>query len=115
MHILVVDDDQAVRDSLARSLEYNDYEVSTAEDGVEALAKLAAHRPDHVEQQAGAVLERTAPPGDWDLWLFSRRNAILAGFPFAMFNAWTAYLLFLLVYAATSFFLVQKLRRALPG
>ena len=48
MHILVVDDDQAVRDSLARSLEYNDYEVSTAEDGVEALAKLAAHRPDAV-------------------------------------------------------------------
>mgnify|MGYP006143025357 CR=1 FL=1 len=24
-----------------------------------------------------AVLERNAPPGDWDLWLFSRRNAIL--------------------------------------
>ena len=48
MHILVVDDDQAVRDSLARSLEYNDYEISTAEDGVEALAKLAAHRPDAV-------------------------------------------------------------------
>src|SRR3954462_12522168 len=48
MHLLVVDDDQAVRDSLARSLQYNDYEVSTAEDGVEALAKLAAHRPDAV-------------------------------------------------------------------
>ena len=48
MHILVVDDDQAVRDSLKRSLEYSDYEVSTAEDGVQALARLAAVRPDAV-------------------------------------------------------------------
>src|SRR5919107_1917831 len=48
MHILVVDDDQAVRDSLKRSLEYNSYEVSTAEDGVQALARLAAVRPDAV-------------------------------------------------------------------
>lgn len=48
MHILVVDDDQAVRDSLARSLEYSGYTVSTASDGVEALAKLAAGRPDAV-------------------------------------------------------------------
>ena len=60
------------------------------------------------------VLERTAPPGEWDLWLFSRRNAILLGFPFALLGAWTAYLLLLLAYSATSFFLVQKLRRALP-
>src|SRR4051795_7756707 len=48
MHILVVDDDQAVRDSLKRSLEYNGYEISTAEDGVYALARLAAARPDAV-------------------------------------------------------------------
>src|SRR5215211_2666528 len=48
MHILVVDDDQAVRDSLKRSLEYNGYEVSSAEDGVQALARLAATRPDAV-------------------------------------------------------------------
>lgn len=48
MHILVVDDDQAVRDSLARSLQYSGYEVSTAGDGVEALARLSAVRPDAV-------------------------------------------------------------------
>ena len=49
MHILVVDDDQAVRDSLARSLQYGSgYEVSTAEDGVMALAKLSSMRPDAV-------------------------------------------------------------------
>ncbi|MDR0284621.1 MAG: response regulator transcription factor [Propionibacteriaceae bacterium] len=41
MHILVVDDDQAVRDSLARSLQYTGYQVTTAQDGIEALAKLS--------------------------------------------------------------------------
>ncbi len=48
MHILVVDDDQAVRDSLARSLKYSGDEVTTAADGVEALAKLAGFTPDAV-------------------------------------------------------------------
>jgi len=48
MHILVVDDDQAVRDSLARSLHYAGYEVSTAVDGVDALATLSSIRPDAV-------------------------------------------------------------------
>ena len=48
MQILVVDDDQAVRDSLQRSLQYNGYEVTTAEDGLQAMAKLAANRPDAV-------------------------------------------------------------------
>ncbi|HBX80404.1 MAG: response regulator transcription factor [Propionibacteriaceae bacterium] len=48
MQILVVDDDQAVRDSLARSLKYSGYEVIEASDGVEALAKLAGHRVDAV-------------------------------------------------------------------
>lgn len=48
MHILVVDDDQAVRDSLARSLHYSGYEVTTANDGVDALARLSSLRPDAV-------------------------------------------------------------------
>ena len=48
MHILVVDDDQAVRDSLARSLHYSGWEVTTAGDGIEALARLSALRPDAV-------------------------------------------------------------------
>src|SRR5688500_11172046 len=48
MHILVVDDDRAVRTSLQRSLAYNGYEVSAAADGAEALARLAAVRPDAV-------------------------------------------------------------------
>ncbi|MFP5416574.1 MAG: response regulator transcription factor [Actinomycetes bacterium] len=48
MHILVVDDDQAVRDSLKRSLQYSGYEVAAAADGIEALAHLSAHRADAV-------------------------------------------------------------------
>ena len=48
MHILVVDDDQAVRDSLKRSLQYSGYEVASAADGVEALAHLSTHRVDAV-------------------------------------------------------------------
>lgn len=48
MQILVVDDDQAVRDSLARSLSYTGSEVQTAADGIEALAKLASYTPDAV-------------------------------------------------------------------
>jgi len=48
MHILVVDDDQGVRDSLARSLQYSGYEVTTASDGIEALAQLSNGRIDAV-------------------------------------------------------------------
>lgn len=48
MNILVVDDDQAVRDSLARSLTYGGYETVTAQDGIDALAKLSSGRMDAV-------------------------------------------------------------------
>ena len=45
-HVLVVDDDRAVRDSLRRSLEFNGYAVSLASDGAEALATIAGRPPD---------------------------------------------------------------------
>jgi two-component system, OmpR family, response regulator MprA len=48
MRILVVDDDRAVRDSLRRSLEFNGYEVDLAGDGLDALDRIAARRPDAV-------------------------------------------------------------------
>lgn len=44
--ILVVDDDQSVRDSLRRSLEFNGYDVSLAGDGAEALASIGQSAPD---------------------------------------------------------------------
>ncbi|WP_290718345.1 response regulator transcription factor, partial [Gordonia sp. UBA7599] len=39
-------DDRAVRESLRRSLTFNGYTVETAGDGLEALEKVVAHRPD---------------------------------------------------------------------
>ena len=47
-HVLVVEDDRAVRESLRRSLEFNGYHVSTASDGAEALAGISGINPDAV-------------------------------------------------------------------
>ena len=41
------------------------------------------------------------------IWLFSRRNAILAAVPFALASAWALCLAALALYAAASFFIVQ--------
>ncbi|WP_280425388.1 response regulator transcription factor [Nocardia carnea] len=46
MRILVVDDDRAVRESLRRSLTFNGYTVDLAVDGIDALEKATAERPD---------------------------------------------------------------------
>jgi two-component system response regulator MprA len=44
--ILVVDDDRAIRESLARALELDGYEVTLASDGAAALATIRESRPD---------------------------------------------------------------------
>ena len=46
MKLLVVDDEQAVRESLRRSLLFNGYEVVLAEDGVEAMEVIEREQPD---------------------------------------------------------------------
>ncbi|AKK05335.1 MAG: response regulator transcription factor [Corynebacterium sp.] len=48
MKIVVVDDEQAVRDSLRRSLSFNGYEIVTAEDGEQALEVIEKEQPDLV-------------------------------------------------------------------
>jgi two-component system response regulator MprA len=48
MHVLVVDDEPAVRDSLARSLRFEGYEVSLATDGNQALKQIEENPPDVV-------------------------------------------------------------------
>ena len=56
-----------------------------------------------------ARVERAGMP-DGELWLFSRRSAIVLAIPFALAGAWTSYLVGVLVYAALSFFIVQHVR-----
>lgn len=58
--------------------------------------------------EAGRI-ERTGMQ-EGELWLFSRRSAIVAAIPFAIAGAWTSYIVALLVYAALSFFIVQHVR-----
>src|SRR5215218_7104838 len=47
-HLLVVDDEPAVREALRRALELEGYRVELAEDGADALARVAAEEPDAV-------------------------------------------------------------------
>jgi hypothetical protein len=55
------------------------------------------------------------PPGPLtgEVWLFSRRNAIVAATPFAIWGAWNAYLGAMALYAALSFFLLQYVQHRL--
>jgi hypothetical protein len=57
-----------------------------------------------------ARIEKSGMPSGGELWLLSRRNAILLAIPFALGGVWTAYLLAILIYAAISFFIVQRVR-----
>ena len=57
-----------------------------------------------------ARIEKSDRPAGGDLWLLSRRNAIFLAIPFALGGVWTAYLLAVLIYAALSFFIVQRVR-----
>lgn len=59
--------------------------------------------------EAARIEKASMPLGD-DVWLLSRRNAVVVAVPFAIGGAWTAYLLAMLAYAATSFFIVQRVR-----
>jgi hypothetical protein len=57
-----------------------------------------------------ARIEKGGYSGDGDIWLFSRRNAIFAAIPFAIAGSWTAYLVGTGLYAAVSFFILQRVR-----
>ena len=45
-----------------------------------------------------------------ELWLISRRSAIVLAVPFAIAGVWTSYLVALLAYAVVSFFIIQHVR-----
>lgn len=59
--------------------------------------------------EAARIEKAVFPPGA-ELWLVSRRGAIISAVPFAIFGAWTAYLMAFWLYAAVSFFIVQRVR-----
>ena len=59
--------------------------------------------------EAGRI-ERSASDVPGQVWLFSRRNAILAAVPFGVAGAWVSYLVCAALYAAGSFFFVQHVR-----
>jgi len=61
-----------------------------------------------------ARIEKATMPSGGELWLFSRRNAVFLALPFAIGGVWTAYLIAILVYAALSFFIVQRVRHSSP-
>ena len=60
-----------------------------------------------------ARIEQAGSDVPSQLWLFSRRNAILIGLPFAAAGWWVPYLAALAAYAAISFFVVQHFRHRL--
>jgi hypothetical protein len=62
--------------------------------------------------EAGRIERAGLPEGE--LWLFSRRSAIVLAIPFALAGAWTSYLVGLLAYAAISFFIIQHVRHQPP-
>ena len=57
-----------------------------------------------------ARIEKAGFPMPGEHWLLSRRNAVFAAVPFALFSAWTPYLVFLAAYACVSFYYTQHAR-----
>lgn len=69
---------------------------------IAALAGLAFAEAQRIERGRSGTPER--------LWLFSRRNAVLAALPFAALGAWGLIPVALASYAALTFFLIQHVR-----
>jgi two-component system, OmpR family, response regulator MprA len=81
MKILVVDDERAVRESLRRALELEGYQVDLAEDGEEALERLAS------PAVADAVILDVLMPGIDGLEVCRRMRADDNGIPILMLTA----------------------------
>ena len=81
-HILVVDDDPAIRDVVADILEMSDYQVQTANNGAEALAQIRADQP------AVVLLDLMMPVMDgWEFLRRCRDHSRCAQIPVAVMSA----------------------------
>ncbi|MGH2593955.1 MAG: response regulator transcription factor [Anaerolineae bacterium] len=81
--ILIVDDDRKIIDMLRRTLAYEGYRVLTAADGIEALSKAQADRPDLVVLDwlmpglgGIEVARRLRAAGDAPILMLTARDAI---------------------------------------
>jgi CheY-like chemotaxis protein len=81
-HILVVDDDSAIRNVVADILELSDYPVKTATNGAEALDQVRAERP------AAVLLDLMMPVMDGREFMRQvRREPKLAPLPIVIMSA----------------------------
>ena len=81
-HILVVDDDPAIRDVVQDILEMSDYTVETAANGAEALEHIRRNPP------AAVLLDLMMPVMDgWEFLRLCRREQPCAPVPIAVMSA----------------------------
>ena len=81
-HILVVDDDPAIRDVVADILEISDYPVQTAVNGAEALEKIRRDQP------AAVLLDLMMPVmNGWEFLRACRKEAPCAHVPIVVMSA----------------------------
>jgi CheY-like chemotaxis protein len=81
-HILVVDDDPAIRDVVADILEISDYAVQTAVNGAEALEKIRKDKP------AAVLLDLMMPVMDgWEFLRVCRQEMPCAHLPIVVMSA----------------------------
>lgn len=80
MKVLIVDDEQAIRDALGRKLRRENFEVVTCGDGLEGLRAFHAERPD-------LVILDIIMPGNMDGLTVCRRIREIADTPVMMLSA----------------------------
>lgn len=80
MKVLIVDDEQAIRDALSRKLRRENFEVVTCGDGLEGLRSFHAERPD-------LVILDIVMPGSMDGLTVCRRIREIADTPIMMLSA----------------------------
>jgi CheY-like chemotaxis protein len=80
--VLVVDDDADIRETLAETLALEGYEAESAPNGLEALRRADAHRPDLI------LLDLMMPVmNGWEFLRARRTDPRVAGVPVVVFSA----------------------------